>query len=72
MASTLTFKTDCPKCRGHKKIVTKAEVASYSLLLSKATCHKCGLVLPKKIVRTQEGVSTDWCPPDPEPLASSI
>lgn len=44
MFSTLTFKTDCPKCGGKGKIKTKVNLSLK--WHSGAKCHKCGFNLP--------------------------
>lgn len=39
----MTFKTNCPKCGGKKKLSTKVQLlGNGALTYSKAKCYKCG------------------------------
>lgn len=43
----MTFKTNCPRCGGKKKLSTKVKLlGNGALTYSKAKCYKCGFYSP--------------------------
>lgn len=46
----MTFKTDCPKCKGKKKLKTKVTFSGGKWVISPTKCYKCGYELPGFVV----------------------
>ena len=62
-AANFTFKTDCPKCGGSKKLKTKVSLlAKDEIWVSGAKCYKCGHTLSSGIV-ADAAINVTWSPP---------